>query len=303
MAWKGPQGEVVPVTAELAQRFSAMSAVPGERSINRQRLAFLRGEIEAGRVISFLWVSAICNGIEYRINGQHTSHLFCSGVEPIGTATIHMYECDTLEDVVRLWSKFDNHKSVRLKNEKIKAVAEADGRLSGVKSRVTALASSAASIRCYGAGYANKVSDERKFDALLEYVNFALWAKTLFPTSAGSSNGFTLRVGVWFAALCTWEQGEQKATEFWNHVLNADSSNPKCPTRVLREALLTHSVDTGQGSRCGKKTLKWDQVADMCLSAWNLWKEGREVSFIRLHRDGLSAVAPPAKYPQGQVDE
>src|SRR5262252_2702873 len=107
MSWKligKPQ--TVKVTRKLAQEYATMDPPPHERPLSERRLAVYEKLIRQGHFRPVIWATARCKETHgtYRVNGQHTSTLL-SGLEDIPEfwAVIERYQCDTLEDVAKLY--------------------------------------------------------------------------------------------------------------------------------------------------------------------------------------------------------
>lgn len=270
----------VPVTHELAERWQAMPTVPGERPLNKGRLAFLKREIQLGNVIPFRWSCASVHGVEYRVNGGHTSYLFSNGLEPVGTATIEQYRCDSMDDAIRLWAQFDNKASIRTKFEILKTATELDGSLTGIPDWILKVCCAAIQMRVLGPGYQSKYSDHEKARVALKHSDFIRWAYTIF-----SYNSRCMKTGPMVAALLTYEQDKEAATQFWTEVETGSNPNPDSGSRALERFLLTHSG--AQSSRVGRVKLYWDQFADICMAAWTAWREGRPIKLLKLSKDGI----------------
>lgn len=292
------------ITKTLTAWMLGLKSVPGERTLQKSRVNELMRKLRDGNAIPFDWISATCDGEEYRINGQHTSAMFDRYPELMAgnVARVLCYDCDTMEDVMRLWQQIDPYFSSRNRPERTKAFAEYTGEFDGVGGRQLALGMSAASIRCYGPRLFNTQPDEMKQRALKHFAPFVRWAAQMF-NSVGSvlNKDIIRRTGVWYAALVSWEQNQAKATQFWNEVLGrAETTERTNPAHVLRETLLSHSTNSGAGARTGKKTLDWDQQADLSISAWKAWLAHQKIKVLRLHPNGVKDVSPTPLWKEYQ---
>ncbi len=112
MGWKLiSKPQTVRVTKKIAKEFAEMDPAPHDRPLSERRLQVYQRIFTDGGFRPCTWAKAICeetNGI-YRVNGKHTS-TFLSGLEtlPEYYVTIEDYQCDTLEDVARLYATFDS---------------------------------------------------------------------------------------------------------------------------------------------------------------------------------------------------
>src|SRR4051812_22803639 len=111
MGWKlTGRPKTQKVTKALAKAFVDMEAAPHDRPLSERRLQVYEKLLYMGEFRPVTWASAYCveTGETYRVNGKHTS-IMLSGLEvlPDFFVTIEEYECDTLQDVAKLYSTFD----------------------------------------------------------------------------------------------------------------------------------------------------------------------------------------------------
>lgn len=160
---------------------------------------------------------------------------------------------------------------------------DADEVLSNLPKKMSRIAARAAALYEFDGISVNKATNFDKVTAAMKHKRFICWACDTISDKCG----FTTRVGVVLAALYTFIDAETPATKFWKEVQDGSNPDPESGSRALQRALLEHSVDAGSGSRSGKKSLKWDRMAELCLSAWESWKSGRKVKLLRLTPAGL----------------
>ena len=110
----------VPLTRALAQRFSTMAPLPGERPRKEGRLNFFLQHLKDGTFESPTWHKVRVKGEEgeYRADGQHTSTALTQCPEehfPIGQVVgITEWEIDSIaKDGAALFNQFDHPRSVR----------------------------------------------------------------------------------------------------------------------------------------------------------------------------------------------
>lgn len=277
--------DAVEMTKDLAVKIASLHRVPGERKINKQRITHLEREIDQGALITFRWATAEIKGQPgvYRINGQHTSKIFANGKEPRGVVVLEHYICDTIDDVVSLWSRFDPTISSRSKTDVLNTAFQSDESLKDLPPRQSQTAAKAAGIVEFGFGYTNKVSSFDKAQAAVKHKDFVVWACQTFH-----ARGICLRVGVFVAAFKMFSESKEPATAFWKEVQDGSNPSPQSGSRALQRLLLEYSANTGNGARTGKKSLRWDQMAELSLSAWQSWRQGRQIQSLKLSKTGLS---------------
>jgi len=117
------KGELIPLTRELAIRFSQMKPMPGERAKRGSRLKYFNHKLRAGDFLSPTWAVAIVNGEEYRADGQHTSTALATCSEELFPdnigVTINTYRLDSMADAPTLFETFDNPISARSNTDKL----------------------------------------------------------------------------------------------------------------------------------------------------------------------------------------
>lgn len=278
--------ETMPLTKELAVRMTSLKEVPGgDRKLNPSRIYHLERDIDSGLITCFRWVTANIKGSVdvYRINGQHTSTIFANGKEPRGTVVLEHYVCDSIDDVTSLWSRFDTTFSARGKADVLNIAFGADSDLRDLPIKQSRVAANAIAIAEFGFGMTNKVSHYDKAQAAVMHKDFICWACRMFP-----QRSMCLKVGALVAAFHTFSQDRDAATEFWREVESGENPDPYSGSRALQRLLLEYSARSGQGARNGKKSLRWDTMAELCMSAWHSWLSGKTVRNLRVSKVGLS---------------
>jgi hypothetical protein len=115
MSIKKKSSEQVPLTRDLAIKFSTMTALPGEREKKPARLKWIRELIRDKMFGDPTWDVAVIRGTdqELRVNGQHTSTVLATIPEeqfPTGldVTIIRWAIDDTPEDRAELFDRMDS---------------------------------------------------------------------------------------------------------------------------------------------------------------------------------------------------
>jgi hypothetical protein len=279
------QSETKPTTRALACQIRDLTEVPGERPLKTARLEYLRRELAAGTVVAFIWVVALFNGIRYRINGKHSSHLLADEnvVIPAGAkTTLYTYTCETEADLASLWSKYDNKDSVRNNREQLHAHAANSQELANVSQTVLLTAQRAVGIVELGESAYNRASSDKRFETLLAHADFCHWLARLLPLGH-KSRIFVSRHGVVDAMYRSWRVNPEKADIFWREMVSGSNPNPNSQSRLLHDHCLAHGAHQGSGatSRSGKPALPWKALASHLVAGWNAWRQGRVVKHFR----------------------
>ena len=235
--------EAKPVTKELAEYIANLKSVKEERPLTNTRMLHLDREIAANTLRTFNWATAEVAGEPgvWRVNGQTSSSIFASGRrEPVGTAVIEHYVCDTENDVVSLWTRFDASFSARTRNDILNAAFANDEDLDGLPKNIVRTAASAVAMIEFGINCSNKQSHYEKAAAALKHKEFIVWAARTLQEKRKCC-----RVGVLFAAYVTFKQSPCHATRFWNEVQEGSNIDPMSGTRALQRILIEYGAGSG----------------------------------------------------------
>jgi hypothetical protein len=254
----------------------------------------LEQEINANALTAFRWATAEIKGAEgvYRINGQHTSKIFSTKKLPEnGTVVLEHYLCDSIDDVVSLWSRYDATFSSRTKIDVLNTAFESDQDLIGLPKKQSRAASAAIALIEHGFGSTNKVSHFDKAQSAKRNKDFVIWSCRMFTDKSPC-----VRVGVFVAAYMNFRESKELASTFWSEVQNGSNTDPMSASRALQRLLLEYSAGRGMGAR-NSKSLSWDQTAELSLSAWSNWRKGRKTHSLKLSKTGLDKFI---KIPRGE---
>ena len=252
--------KTIKVTKRNATELAEMDSPAMDRPLRERRLNVYRRELNSGNFRPVSWAKAYCRETKtwYRINGQHTSTLF-SSVDKLSEfqelfAVVEEYDCDTLEDVSRLWSTFDSQAQTRNATEINRAFVASIGEIAEYagNTRFTNLVvgglcfyQSPATVGVIG-GLADRA--ELLFDHVEEYK----WLLTVL-TGKGNSNAKILqRVPVVACMVGSFNKSRKAANEFWNAVKDATGTEPGLPDRVLNRWLLENAVVSGRNYKAKK---------------------------------------------------
>lgn len=265
------------VTKSLAIKFRDMDPVRNDRPLVQKRLEAYRKMLAAGLFRPVQWATCYCHETQatQRVNGKHTSNLFAEYDElpqPI-YATIEHFECDTEDDVAKLYATYDSRAQLRTTNDINRAFAAVDPDLAEVASRIVNLSVTAISYVRDGENYAQRPAAERA-ECLLDDANkaFICWLSDIVGSS-GDTGDHLRRAPVASAMYMTFAKSKRAAMEFWLAVRDGTGASPKSPDRVLHRFLLTKSVKRHLGKMRGKGHVSGSrEMFVKCLHAWNAWR-------------------------------
>lgn len=295
MSWKlSTKPRTVKVNRKIANEFATMTAAPSDRNLSERRLQVYRKALQEGKFRPVCWASVYCEETNeiYRVNGKHTSTLLSSLEEiPEFYAIIEEYECETLEDVQRLYATFDSKIQSRTARDIYTSFAAAVPELTNIRPYVIATAVSGMSMHL-NVGHTNKMSSAaERAELLFDHTDFVLWLSRIYSSGTSGVNTTEKRTHskhlqrqpVAAAMMGTWMKNHKAATEFWEAVRDETGVTPDTPDRKLARYLLTTGVDSGSGARRLRPVTPREMYAK-CLTAWNAWRKN-EPTNLRYHAD------------------
>lgn len=276
------------VTKALATKFAEMEAAPCDRPLSERRLQVYRRLLAEGSFRPVTWATAECieTGGTCRVNGKHTS-IMLSGMDTIPDfyVTIEHYECQTLEDVAKLYATFDSSMQIRTARDIYHAFASTVPTLRNVAGDVIALCATGIAYSEAGGGSgshiygANKQPQDRA-EYLLEHSDFVLWVDELFSGGVcGKELGWRSnrravhlrRSGVIAAMFKTWQKDAKDALDFWLAVRDETGLTPEMACRKLAKYLSTTSVPGG-GRHAKQASGGMREMFVKSLHGWNAWR-------------------------------
>lgn len=279
MGWKVIEGpKTFKATKTLAKQFAGMPHIKRDRLISSGRLEHHRKSLEEGKFRPPEWATALCDedGVEYRVNGQHTSVMLAEAPAELLKdlkVSVTRYRCESMEDVAALWATFDSKKTMRSARDIYNTFA---GTLAAFdKVGHTSINMVAAGMGLYKdpeKGKCGRLSPEDKGAMLLENPEFVIWADSILRHEEGTH---LRRSPVTGAMYETWLKSQADAKKFWHLVASGEGANPSDPDRKLQKYLLSISIAMGGGAR-NTRTASQREVYSRCITAWNAWRKGEK---------------------------
>jgi hypothetical protein len=283
------------VTKKLAKEFAEMEAAPHDRPLSERRLQVYGKLLVAGQFRPVTWASALCSetGGLYRVNGKHTSILL-SGLEtmPEFFVTLEEYECDTLEDVAKLYATFDSSMQSRTAKDIYLSFAATVPELKDVGERTITTAITGIAYAKMGQDIYGRTQPAERAEMVIDHPEFVLWLSGLvsggpLPSEIGSSSkqrcNQLLRQPVAAAMFSTWTKAKGAASEFWSAVRDESGTSASSADRKLSRYLLVigmKKMDRGGHLR----TAGPREVYVKCLHAWNAWRN-KETTNLNYYSD------------------
>lgn len=254
------------VTKSLAKEYAEMDPAPHDRALSERRLQV------------------------YQVNGKHTS-IMLSGLDkmPEFYVTTEEYECETLEDVARLYATFDSKMMSRTTGDINKSFAATVPALRDLPGTTVNISVPGMSFHTWGpSGWGSHQPAERA-ELLLEHSDFVLWVAEIL--NVGTSNGrgdnegrrscvHLRRMPVVAAMFGSWQKAKRESTEFWTAVRDETGTSPKMPDRRLARFLTQYSM-TRAGGYAGKVKVAGDREFYVkCIKFWNNWRSGEDTEVL-----------------------
>lgn len=275
------------VTARLAKEFAEMDAAHVDRPLSERRLQVYRRVRAEGGFRPVAWAKAWCKetGQYYRVNGKHTSTLFSDGDNPDNLyVTVEDYNCDTLEDVAKLYATFDSQSQTRTTADINRSFAAVIPELAGFDSRFINLVVSALNLSPTDPEHVQGTPAERA-EVLFDNVELVLWLKDVMGDRKKSHH--LHRVAVVAAIIASYRKAKGPAAEFWAAVRDETGPTPDVPDRKLAKFLTTtvahKSAHAGAPSRF---RISGREYFVKCARAWNAWRkgEGTDMKYSPTHK-------------------
>lgn len=237
------KSELLPLTRELAIRFSEMKQMPGERALKDTRLKYFNTKLRTREFQSPNWAVAVVDGVEYRADGQHTSRTLATcPIEqfPIDLkVTINTYALDSLDERAIVFELFDNPVSARSNTDKL-GVYVAD--FSDLDEVDRAFLSRAAHgidyyYRDLGKNHEQEnqprvyqTRDHGLYFTESQHREFGVW---LYTWHNAEHAWMLMKPGIVAEIFADWVVYPAMATRFWGEVLTESNPDPDDETREL----------------------------------------------------------------------
>lgn len=271
--------KIVKMTPAIAKEFKAMEPAPGDRDLADNRAEKLKAMVVAKNFRPCVWAKAYCKetGKTYRVNGKHTSNIMAelNGETKGLFAMVELYECDTLDDLAKLYATFDSRVSVRSTGDINRSFSRAIVELEGVVSATVNVAISGLSRAIWGEKYSRVTSPEQRAELLRANTDFILWIDSLFHGISNKDRNAIRRAPVVAAMYLTWQKDKKAANEFWTLVRDGSGAKHTSGDRRLNKYLLTTVVASGAINKNRSTAQGLAPGCEMfvkCIHGWNAWR-------------------------------
>lgn len=260
------------ITRKIAEDHSVLPELPRGRALREERIDALVEDLKKGEVVTFRWATVDVGGVVYRIQGKHSSKALMDYGDKIPPcdATMERYKADDMASAVRLWGKYDTKVSAHTSNEMYLHTAASLSSIAGLPARMISLAAKGLSMDLWERA-APKHTDQDRAQLLLAHPNFVLFIHDVFD-GGNKRHALMMRGPVTGAMARTFRKAQTESRTFWLMVRDATGSRPSCPSRRIREYLLSTSVLSGAGASTGRRAVVPEEMFCKCVTAWNAWR-------------------------------
>lgn len=296
------------LTKELAESFLHMQNFAAERAMSEPWAQVLLHQMcqNTFRYEQVTLISAIYNGVEYRMNGQHTSwaiwkwyqNEMAKGVKK-PTVRWLRYRCETEEDLRHLYATTDRGRP-RSRSHQIQAYIYDSPEFKGLSKGALSLVSQSLGPWLGGFTPADVIPTDRLVYMMkTKHYNLSKIVAIFLDDSktSGTKNKHITRAPVCAAMMATFSINQSESQEFWKKVRDAANLEAKDPALKLAHYLMQHGVNAGRGaSNKGLNTVTGEDMYRTCICHWNAWRiskrTGRNPQLVKVFKDG---VRPKAK--------
>lgn len=274
-------GQLLPLTPQLAEEFDRMSRWKGERDLNPSRMAYLLTSMNVV-ALPFVWITVTIAELLYRMNGQHSSRLFCERPALIRPGMIvHRvnYSCDTLEQISKLYGTIDARASARTISEVNRSFSQGHPRLDKHTRSFINLCSTGIRTATRGITDRSSLSVVELGELLLGHLDFIDFVAEILPKKTSTASHLW-RSPVLYALYRTWEVDADAAKKFW--ILVRDGDHPRdTPPDMLRDYLKATTLGGGHGGSARSSRINSRGImAEKLIRGWNAWREDRSLRII-----------------------
>ena len=216
------------------------------------------------------------NGNMLLMNGQHTLSAVIETGQPIA-AKVERYQCPKSSDLSLLFRQFDFESKSRSLAEASWVEATTLG-LSWSKRTVSLVVSGGVFL-----GNVQHKDKSAKVLVLRDWISEGTFIDRLLTSGGPTAH---LKRGACVAAImATYQKDAEAAITFWTSVVHGEDLKRSMPACVLRNWLMSTTVDTGRGTLGGKlEVVSSAVIYAKCIVAWNAFRTNKPTK-LRIYKD------------------
>ena len=280
MPWTKVETKLIKLTKSVVNQMLSYPPTPGERPLREHHVEYLKTQLAKNTFRTPTWSTAFCeaDGNTYRVNGQHTSFMFGEmGDLPDIKVNFETYYCVSREDVAELYATFDPPASTRSIGDINHMFSAVDPVLAELPKRLVDVCVTALATVRFGLVGAKRIPREERSKLMFDDKDFMLWVESIHTHSKSDPN--LVKVPIAVAMFQSYKSSKVMAEDFWTKVRDGSSQNQDCPSRRLRDFILSTSVG-GIGS-ARSKSINSKVYTDYCMSAWLAYRKGTMLKILK----------------------
>lgn len=263
-----------------------------DRPLRQGHVDHLLREMRRDMFIESLVTLILCelDGVIYRMNGQHTcwaATYFSEESETVFTVKVQRWKAESEHDLRRLYASIDRG-APRTKANVVQSYLVGTDAFGGYTNRQIQELSSGFSLWHWESMHDRNMHGGEDVAHLMQtkFLEVSTRVGVLYLRWTVKDHKHMMRAPVIGALYATFQKAPRIAEEFWTVVASGvgiDSENDA--RHRLRNHLMTYSV----GASPGKRSQSAEEMYRICLSAWNSFRDSREVKVFKPSNSRLKA--------------
>lgn len=266
-------------TPQLAREIMESSQYEHQRPIKPHHVKELSEAMKSGRFLSNTIV--LCengDGKRYLTNGQHTlSAIIESGVSL--ALPVQIIKANDHDEIGQMYGRIDRG-ARRMISDSLRAHG-LQQKLGMTRTDTERFASAARLVMCDFVNSPVRISLVQDDDLVEFMIDWEITAKSYLECVEGPLSTAMRRRDVFSVGLATFRYVPESAQKFWEPVATDDALSVGDPRKTLNKWLANSGIQSGSVAR-KKRLVNTAEGIRSCAIAWNAWRRGRDLSFIRV---------------------
>jgi hypothetical protein len=274
-----------------ASRYIDLPIFPGERKVSDTQVQLLYDEMRKGTFNELLVIlsTAVFNGVEYKINGQHT----CWAIEFMPEAfSLNVreikYKVESQQQLKLLYSTYDRLKA-RTDGHCTTVLLVGTPVMDGINTSLITKLTAGLKFWHFEHECDRRRITPEQINAIIQNELPQLWRRTALELQEYYlEQKHVARFPVIAAMFATFDKVPTVAPDFWTPVASGIGLEKKTDPRLKLRDMLMQSALTA--TQTGKDHVPPEQMYRMCLQAWNRWRRGENVQVLRTTKERQKPV-------------
>jgi hypothetical protein len=255
-----------------------------DRPLRQGHVEHLLREMRRGTFIESLVTLIFCelDGVTYRMNGQHTCWAmtyFSDEADTTYVVKVQRWKAESEHDLRRLYASIDRG-APRTKANVVQSYLVGTDSFTGYTNRQIQEISSGFSLWHWESMHDRNMHGGEDVAHLMQtdFIEVCTRVGNVYRRWTTTDHKHMMRAPVIGALYATFQKAPRIAEEFWTVVatgVGIDSENDA--RHRLRNHLMTYSI----GMSPGKRSQSPEEMYRTCISAWNSFRDNREVRVFK----------------------